>query len=289
MTRDFSGLIRTIGEETKAYLAPFIASLSSITQRVAELEVRAPVPGPAGRDGTDGKNAEFSLTDLTSLMGDLVVTHLEAHPPKSGRDGIDGKDGQDGVDGLPGAPGRDGADGAVGSVGPQGEKGLDGVHGKDGRDGIDGKDGLAGIAGRDGLPGRDGLAGALGEKGLDGKDGRDGTNGLDGFGFDDLDVTHDGERGFTFRFTKGERVKGFSFALPVLIFRGVFEESKAYERGDVVQFGGHLYHAKTATSIRPSELTDGMKDWTLMVRRGRDGKQGPQGAPGNDGKPGGPR
>jgi hypothetical protein len=144
--------------------------------------------------------------------------------------------------------------------------------------------GLSGDPGRDGLTGRDGLPGVQGPSGAPGIDGRHGKDGLDGFGFDDLEVLHDGERGFTFKFTKGERVKGFSFALPVMLFRGVFEESKSYERADVVQFGGHLYTAKCDTSMRPSEVGG---DWTLVVRRGRDGKQGPQGAPGADGKPGG--
>jgi hypothetical protein len=134
MTRDFSGFIRTIGEETKAYLAPFIASLSSITQRVADLEGRAPVPGPPGRDGVDGKDGE--TVDLTPLIDATVAKHLEANPPPAGRDGIDGKDGRDGVDGLPGAPGRDGIDGAVGPVGPQGEKGASGPQGLRGERGV---------------------------------------------------------------------------------------------------------------------------------------------------------
>jgi len=191
-----------------------------------------------------------------------------------------GPEGPQGPPGPEGPAGQDGSPGAVGPAGPPGEKGLDGLNGKDGEHGLDGKDGIPGIAGRDGLSGRDGLPGPAGEKGLDGihgKDGLNGADGLNGFGFDDLSVEHDGERQFTLKFTQGDRVKAFSFNVPVMLFRGIYEEAKGYEQADVVQFGGNLYAAKRPTTMKPSEVGDGVKDWTLVVRRGRDGKQGPQG------------
>lgn len=110
----------------------------------------------------------------------------------------------------------------------------------------------------------------------------DGKDGLDGFGFDDLEFSHDGERGFTLKFIKGDRVKEWAFSVPVMLFRGAFDEAKTYAQADVVQFGGHLYSAKRATSMKPSEMGG---DWTLVVRRGREGKQGPPGPPGAEGKP----
>lgn len=86
MTREISGLVKTLADETKAYLAPFLASLSSLTQRVADLEAREPVPGPKGDTGDRGEKGE---------------------------------------PGAPGEKGSTGAVGPVGPVGPPGEKGMD--------------------------------------------------------------------------------------------------------------------------------------------------------------------
>jgi integrin beta 3 len=149
-----------------------------------------------------------------------------------------------------------------------------------------GKDGEAGERGRDGA----GLAGAM--------IGRDGqllvtlsngdlldlgqVNGNDGLGFDDLDVTYDGERTFTFRFVHGERVKEFPFKVPVMIYRGAFRE-QAYERGDTVTFGGSMWHCNAETADKPE---DGVEAWTHAVKRGRDGKSGKDGEKGDPGIPG---
>lgn len=149
-----------------------------------------------------------------------------------------------------GAPGPRGEKGDVGPVGPEGPEGP---------------------AGRDG---RDGMAGVPGRDGLNGKDGAPGKDGLDGLGFDDLDVVHDGERGFTFRFTRGDRVKEFPFTVPALIYRGVFVEGKEYARGDTVTWAGASWHCHTTTTAKPG---DGSKDWQLMVKRGAEGKAGRDG------------
>lgn len=84
------------------------AANKPLLERIAALEKRAPVPGPAGERGEQGATGPAGA---------------------AGRDGVDGRDGQPGV---PGVPGRDGA------PGERGEKGIDG---KDGRDGVDGRDG----------------------------------------------------------------------------------------------------------------------------------------------------
>jgi integrin beta 3 len=139
------------------------------------------------------------------------------------------------------------------------------------------------------VPGRDGRDGLTGEKGIDGKsgvdgvNGRDGKDGLDGFGFEDLEVAHDGERGFTFRFTKDGRVKEFPFRLPVVLYRGVYEGGKAYERGDQVTAHGSTWTATADTKDIPGE---GVTAWVLSSKRGRDGKSGPVGEKGLDGKDG---
>ena len=54
-----------------------------------------------------------------------------------------------------------------------------------------------------------------------------------------------------------------------LKYRGVHELGAAYDAGDTVTHGGSLWHCNVLTKERPGE---GSKDWTLAVKRGRDGK-----------------
>lgn len=257
--------------------------------------------GPAGPEGPAGKDAPLPDLDEIALR---VATLVPA--PKDGKDGINGKDGADGAigpqgpqgdRGEPGPQGEKGADGRdgeigpmgpmgpVGPQGPQGEPGL-GQKGADGRDGLDGKDGVgfaSAVITEDGsllvtltdgttkaigrvvgAPGRDGAQGLPGRSGLDGKDG------LDGLGFDDIQVEHDGERRFTFKFARGGREKTFgAFTIPAMIHRGVWIEGKAYEAGDVVTWAGSGWIAKTDTTQKPG---DGSPDWLLAIKRGRDGR-----------------
>jgi integrin beta 3 len=177
---------------------------------------------------------------------------------------------------------KDGAPGPAGEpgpVGPAGERGLDGPAGADGAPGRDGRDGLPGVQG---------------EKGLDGKDGRDGTNGADGLGFDDIQVEHDGERSFTFTFTKGAQVKTFgAFTIPAVIYREVYDVEREYAKGDAVTWGGQLWIAQDTTKgAKPGQPGADSRAWKLAVKAGRDGKdgkpgpQGPQGAKGEHGDKG---
>ena len=208
-----------------------------------------------------------------------AVEEREPQPGPTGEKGIDGAQGAPGLDGKDGANGRDGVDGADGLPGEKGEPGAPGAPGERGPEGPEGK------PGRDG---RDGLPGVQGEKGLDGKNGRDGVDGQagkDGLGFDDLAVEHDGERGFTLRFTRGDQVKSFSFTVPALIYRSVYREGAAYAKGDVVTWAGSAWACHAATTTKPG---DGSKDWQLMVKRGDIGKPGLAGAKGLDGKDGRP-
>lgn len=135
--------------------------------------------------------------------------------------------------------------------------------------------GPVGPVGPKGEPGRDGRDG-LSAQGTKGLDGAPGTNGQDGLGFDDLSVLHDGERGITFRFAKGDRVKEFTVTVPALIYRGVFSDGKSYDAGDVVTYGGNAWYAKrNETTVKPDYIGQGpqAKDfWILMVKRGNDGK-----------------
>lgn len=152
--------------------------------------------------------------------------------------------------------------------------------GLDGADGATGPPGPEGPAGRDG---RDGLPGRTGDKGVDG------INGQDGLGFDDIQVEYDGERKFSLKFVRGDEVKTFgAFLLPIVIYRGVFTEGTAYERGDAVTWSGSLWIAKSATKAKP--MSDA-RDWQQAVKKGSEGKTGPvgpQGARGPQGPEGPP-
>lgn len=103
--------------------------------------------------------------------------------------------------------------------------------------------------------------------GRDGKDGAPGAPGADGVGFDDLTFEYDGERTITLKFVKGEQVKDFSVKVPMMIYRGIFSESKEYEAGDCVTWGGSVWVAQRKTTAKP-ETND---DWKLAVKRGKDG------------------
>lgn len=99
-----------------------------------------------------------------------------------------------------------------------------------------------------------------------------GPRGVDGLGFDDLEVLHDGERGFTFRMARGDQVKEFAFKIPIVLDRNVYKEDGTYEKGDGVTFGGSFWIAqKDAPEGKPN---DGSKDWRLAVKRGRNGADG---------------
>jgi hypothetical protein len=110
-----------------------------------------------------------------------------------------------------------------------------------------------------------------GPPGQNGRDGVDGAAGVDGLGFDDLDVTFDGDRTLLFKFVRGTQEKVWPIALPFLKQQGVYQEGQAYVPGDVVTWAGSAWHCTEATHSKPG---DGSKAWTLIVKRGRDGRDG---------------
>ena len=289
--------------------------IATLRAEVEVLKARQAIQGPAGNDGRDGVDGKDGLDGKDGTDGAVGPMGPQG---KDGLDGLHGTDGKDGINGKDGesftvamfaaaiANNDQGIRSAISDViksaaaeylkanppapGLPGERGADGADGHDGKDGV----GLAGaMLGKDGdlvLTLTNGeiksLGRVVGADGAPGARGADGANGQDGVGFDDLECLYDGERTFTFRFVKGDQVKEWTRTVPVMLFRSVYVEGQAYEAGDVVQFGGNLYHAKQGTSMKPAE--HGANDWQLVVRRGRDGKQGPQGAPGQDGKDGKP-
>lgn len=226
--------------------------------------------------------AEIVASAIKAAQAPLLarVAMLEKQIERQAVAGRDGRDGPIGARGEKGDPGTDGRPGERGEVGPAGATGPQGEPGPQGERGEAGPEGPAGTAGE---------RGPNGEKGLDGTNGLNGKDGLDGLGFDDIDVEHDGARHFTFKFVRGERVKTFGkFTAPSILYRDVFDPSQAYEKGDVVSYGGGMWHAnEPCCGIRPDEHTkDGKRAWTLCVMRGREGKKGPQGPIGERGSQG---
>lgn len=118
-----------------------------------------------------------------------------------------------------------------------------------------------------------------GERGASGKDGKD------GMGFDDIQVEHDGERSFSFKLVRGDQVKQFGpFTVPLMIYRGVFDERQSYSKDDVTTWAGAMWIAKVD---RPTGKPNASPDWQLVVKKGSDGKQGPEGKGGPQGPQGG--
>jgi hypothetical protein len=221
-------------------------------------------PGAAGVAGKDaptltpddvrGQLREL-LVGFPEIVGEEVRTWLEANPPADGKDGTDGRDGADGASVSVESVERmvnDRAESLFAKWALEFErraadtmqKAIDKI--PEPRDGKDGRDGR------------------------DGKDGKHGLDGKDGFGFDDFEVKYDGERILTFGYERGEERKEFAFIVPVPLYKGVFKEGVAYVTGDLVTWGGHLWHCNEPTDQKP--MPTGPKLWTLAAQRGRDGK-----------------
>ena len=124
------------------------------------------------------------------------------------------------------------------------------------RDGRDGQPGPPGPPGRDGAPGANGA---------------DGLAGVDGLGLDQLETTYDGLRTLTLTLRAGERTRTATLTLPVPVYVGVWQRGASYQRGDLVTFGGSVWHANT-TPPPDAKPGDGSNAWTLAVKRGQDAK-----------------
>lgn len=128
-----------------------------------------------------------------------------------------------------------------------------------------------------------GPAGKDGANGKDGSDGKDGHDGRDAFDLDDLSFEHDGERTMTIRYERGGLSRELRAVFPIPIYRGVYQPDQQYERGDIVTFGGSMFHANAMTGDKPEEAGG---SWTLATKRGRDGRNGKDGDRGPEGKSG---
>lgn len=247
-----------------------------------------------------------AIQSLSTRLEAFEQRFAELPTPKDGRDGIDGKDG------VPGTPGEKGEAGPPGLPGVQGERGTDGLPGKDGRDGAPGLAGERGLQGERGVPGADGKAITMDDlspiieaaiakgmlelerRGMDQiqrcmdriekpKDGTPGKDGRDAFDLEDIhaDIADDG-RTLMLAFVRGEDRIERQLVLPHVIYRGVHQQGKSYQRGDSVTFQGSTWIAMRDTGSKP-ETDD---SWRLAVKRGRDGKDGLKGDKGERGAPG---
>jgi integrin beta 3 len=226
--------------------------VTALRERVAVLEVRAPVAGPAGQKGDPGARGE---------------------PGLAGTAGEPGRDGRDGLDGKDGAPGLMGKDGAPGLAGTDGVGVTDALIGRDGHLVLTLADGrtkdIGSVVGKDGAAGRPGTDGA---PGLHGKDGADGV------GFEDLDLVFDDAAGWALSFTHGEQTK--AFAVPLPWDAGPWQSGKTYHAGAGVMCKGCYWVAQATTTARPGDESAESRAWRLTVKCGRDGK------PGRDGRNG---
>lgn len=165
------------------------------------------------------------------------------------------------------------------------------MEGAAGADGRDGRDGQKGEPGRDALQLE--LLGSIDETrsypsrtyarhagGLwRSYEQTDGMKGWDCIveGVAELRIEHDDHRKFAIvtRMSSGAEVRREA-VLPVVLDKGVYRETEAYEHGDATTFGGSLWIAqKDAPTGKPGE--PGSDGWRLAVKRGRDGRDGRDG------------
>ncbi len=100
-----------------------------------------------------------------------------------------------------------------------------------------------------------------------GPKGDPGPPGKDGLGFDQLAMAFEG-RTLSAVLSRGSEEKRFEFKIAIPLYRGVFKDGETYEKGDMVTWGGDLWHCNDeTTSEKPLE---GMKTWQLAVKKGRD-------------------
>jgi hypothetical protein len=217
-------------------------------------------PPKSGRDGADGTSV--TIDDVLPALEKRVAEYLDEIPrPKDGASVT-----LDDVQPMISAE----IERRMGEL-PKAKDGRDGTDGENGRDGL----GLAGaFIDRDGelvITLSNGEVKKLGA--VVGKDGEPGKPGRDGFNLEDFDATvMDDGRTVLLSFERGDLSYKVELGFPVMLYRGVYREDSAYERGDTVTWGGSLWHlnADRATE-KPG---DGSREWTLAAKKGRDGRDG---------------
>lgn len=150
-------------------------------------------------------------------------------------------------------------------------------------DGVDGKDGAPGIDGRDALhlevlPAIDEAKSY--QRGTYAKHAGglwrsfEQTHGMRGWecivdGVKSLQVVANGKEFTVIAERSSGEVNETKALIPVQVYKGVFTDAE-YQQGDTATWAGSLWHCNvTGTKAKPG---DGSGDWTLAVKKGRDGK-----------------
>lgn len=241
-------------------VAPLRAENAELKERLKALEDRpAPEKGEAGERGQDGvtPEPEAVAAALLPIAEELIAVEVAKAvaalpPPEKGEKGEPGKDFDHetlqvavdaaiakAIEALPkpkdGEPGKDAA-GIVEALKDSGELVLTLQDGRLIRTGI--------------------------------RDGEKGADGHDGFSLDDFDIAPgDDGRTYVLKFQRGELSHEYELTFPVPVYCGVFKEGEEYVSGDMVTWGGSLWHCDQPTKEKP-----GTDSWTLSVKKGRDGK-----------------
>lgn len=235
-------------------------AVAPLLKRIEELESRQLERGEKGEQGDPGQDAE--PVQVSAVVAELLVTEeLKTLVDLQVAEAV-----AEYFEANPVQHGKDGAPGVKGDPGDRGEPGRDGA------DGLDVKELLRADGGRLMAVMSDGTTKDLGQ--FVGKDGQPGKDGADGLGFDDADITYDGERSFTITWRQGDHVKEKTFHVPTVIDRGYWREGTEAKTGDAMTHDGTLWIAVRDTKAKPARESD---DWRIGARRGRDGIQGPAG------------
>jgi hypothetical protein len=235
-------------------------AVEPLLRRIDALEAIQPQKGESGPQGEPGKDAEPVLvadvvkelleTDAIAPIIDMMVAesvakHFEDNPVQNGKDGSPGEKGDRGDVGEKGMNGADGIGLASAMIDRDGQLVVTKTNGE--------SIALGAVIGKDGAPGKDGS---------------------DGLGFDDCDITYDGERGFTIKWQQGDRVMETTFHVPTVIDRGYWREGTQAQTGDAMTHDGTLWIALRDTKAKPARESE---DWRIGARKGRDGAPGPAG------------
>lgn len=226
--------------------------LEALEPRFKALETRAMTPGPSGekgdpgesgsagengRDGIDGKSVTLEEV-LPAILPEVRKAIAEIPLPENGKDGRDGE------------PGSDGKSVTIDELAPL-------IEAKAAQWQLEFERRASDV-----------LQKAIDKMPIP-KDGRDGIDGAPGVGWDDMTVEHDGKRGISLKWMKGDVQHIAEIRIPCVIDAGFYKEGQTYEQGDGVTFGGSYWIAQKDTSSKPEVGSD---EWRLGVRRGRDGK-----------------
>lgn len=132
--------------------------------------------------------------------------------------------------------------------------------GDPGKDGVGLADALRNDCGELVLTMTDGTTRNLGR--VNGKDGKT-------FTLDDFDIEPLDERSIKLKFTQGDACHSFELEFPVPIYRGVYQDSAEYVRGDMVTWAGSCWHCDEPKGMKPGAADSG---WRLAVKSGRAGR-----------------